>query len=231
MLKITLFHGSDKIVEKPLYNYGKEDNDYGVGFYTTKIKERAEDWALLYGSDSAYVNEYEIDLKDLNIINLMDYGPLAWVAEVVAHRGVVSEVAKGFLPEFIKKYKIDTEQADIIIGYRADDSYSEVIESFMQGELTIAEVKKLFYKGELGMQYFIKSQEAFDKINFIQHYVPCAKDHTGNNIDEARLEVVDFLRQRRIAIAKRYIVPPISIVDAVENEYVYNKEFDYYEKR
>ena len=55
--------------------------------------------------------------------------------------------------------------------------------------------------------------------------------HTGNSIDEARLEVVDFLRQRRIAIAKRFIVPPISIVDAVENEYVYNREFDYYEKR
>lgn len=47
------------------------------------------------------------------------------------------------------------------MGYRADDCYGEVIESFMTGELTIDEVRKLFYKGELGSQVFIKSPRAF----------------------------------------------------------------------
>lgn len=29
---LELYHGSDHIVRAPLYNYGKEYNDYGVGF-------------------------------------------------------------------------------------------------------------------------------------------------------------------------------------------------------
>ena len=52
----------------------------------------------------------------------------------------------------------------MIVGYRADDSYGDVIEAFMSGEISVEEVQRLFYKGELGEQYFIKSKEAFARI-------------------------------------------------------------------
>lgn len=32
---MILYHGNDHILSKPLYGFGKSDNDYGVGFYTT----------------------------------------------------------------------------------------------------------------------------------------------------------------------------------------------------
>lgn len=35
-LLLNLYHGSDYIVKKPLYGFGKSDNDYGRGFYTTE---------------------------------------------------------------------------------------------------------------------------------------------------------------------------------------------------
>lgn len=35
-MKKILYHGSDVILKKPLYGVGKEDNDYGSGFYTTE---------------------------------------------------------------------------------------------------------------------------------------------------------------------------------------------------
>ena len=42
MSKIVLYHGSDKILSKPLFGYGKIYNDYGQGFYCTQNSELAK---------------------------------------------------------------------------------------------------------------------------------------------------------------------------------------------
>lgn len=42
---ITLFHGSNLCVEKPLIDKGRNNLDFGKGFYLTKIQEQAEKWA------------------------------------------------------------------------------------------------------------------------------------------------------------------------------------------
>lgn len=39
---MILYHGSDKIIEKPIYGFGKDTNDYGIGFYLTKELELAK---------------------------------------------------------------------------------------------------------------------------------------------------------------------------------------------
>ena len=203
---IDLYHGSDHIVELPAYGIGKPDNDYGSGFYTTRIIQRASEWALLYGTKAARVSHYQIDISDLNVIELDFYGPLAWIAEVISNRGVTSAIAREFSEEFVDRYKVDTSDADLIVGYRADDSYGDVIEAFMSGEITVDEVKRLFYKGELGEQYFIKSKEAFARIKYIDAFIPESSEQTGIEISVARKEVLHFLQQRRLQIANRYQV-------------------------
>lgn len=42
---IQLFHGTDHIIEVPDINIGNPHNDYGRGFYCTKIDEMAREWA------------------------------------------------------------------------------------------------------------------------------------------------------------------------------------------
>lgn len=229
---IELFHGSDHEVRTPRFGLGKPDNDYGSGFYTTRYRSRAEDWALLYGSDQAIVNCYSIDYSPLSVLNLDDYGPLAWVAEVVANRGVSSPIAHEFADELVAKYRVDSSSFDVIVGYRADDCYGEVIESFMTGELTIDEVRRLFYKGELGTQVFIKSPRAFAALRFEGSYT--AEPNAGGgrkDMADARREVTRFIENRRLAIARRFVVPPISVVDAVADTYVYDRGSGGYERR
>lgn len=41
MARIKVFHENDHIIQTPQYLGGKEDNDYGNGFYTTEYEERA----------------------------------------------------------------------------------------------------------------------------------------------------------------------------------------------
>lgn len=228
---VILYHGSTQTIEKPLFNYGRADNDYGMGFYLTRLFTKAVAWAQNMGDSDAIVNKYELDISNLNVLNLDNYGPLAWIAEIASNRPIKSELADEFLPDFIKMYKVNTDDADVIIGYRADDSYTDVISAFCDGLLNCDEVQRLFYKGNLGEQYFIKSEKAFNTIKFIS-----SEDVTFRNTDEetmleveARNSVYSFIAQRRAAIAKRFNVPPITIIDAITNTYKYNKEFAYYE--
>ena len=45
-MKKTIYHGSDHIIEKPQYGYGKPYNDYGVGFYCTENPNMAKEWGV-----------------------------------------------------------------------------------------------------------------------------------------------------------------------------------------
>ena len=52
-------------------------------------------------------------------------------------------------------YNIDTTDADIIVGYRADDSYTDVVDSFLKNEISIDEIRKQIE--------FLKNQKLFKK--------------------------------------------------------------------
>ena len=42
---MQLFHGTDHIIEVPDIHIGNPHNDYGMGFYCTRIDEMAREWA------------------------------------------------------------------------------------------------------------------------------------------------------------------------------------------
>jgi hypothetical protein len=228
---ITVFHGSDHIVKKPDYLGGKSDNDYGNGFYTTEYEERARSWAALNGeSGQSIVNVYHLDIDALKVLDLNDCGVLSWIAEVVANRGTDQEAAGVVGNRIVELYRVDTEGADIIRGYRADDSYTQVIEAFLMNQINITEVERLFYKGSLGNQIFLKSQKAFDYITWAKAY-EVEEQETDRNADiQARREVNRFLSARVKAILlEGYQVPGITAQYAIKNPLIYHKEGDYYE--
>ena len=150
--KILVYHGSDHIIQTPVYLGGRDDNDYGNGFYTTEYEDCAKSWAVLNGDPShSIVNKYELALDGLNVLNLADFGVLAWIAEVVSNRGTSQEATEILGKRLVEMYKVDTSLYDIIKGYRADDSYTQVIEAFLLNQINIVEVERLFYKGSLGI--------------------------------------------------------------------------------
>lgn len=153
---ILVYHGSDHIIQTPQYLGGKEDNDYGNGFYTTEYEEHARSWAVLNGDpERSIVNKYELDLSGLEILDLHLCRMLAWTAEVISHKGTNQEASGILGKRLAEMYKVDSGAYDIIQGYRADDSYTQVIEAFLLNQINIAEVERLFYKGSLGNQIFL----------------------------------------------------------------------------
>ena len=62
---MIVFHGSEHIVEKPVFRDGKKSNDYGYGFYTTESLDLAKEWACAKNTDG-YANRYELNMDGLS---------------------------------------------------------------------------------------------------------------------------------------------------------------------
>jgi len=63
--KIILYHGSEKIINKPEFGKGEVNNDYGQGFYCTGSKNLAGEWAVLWTERDGYINEYSFGCANL----------------------------------------------------------------------------------------------------------------------------------------------------------------------
>ena len=226
-----VYHGSDHILKIPVFGGGKADNDYGNGFYTTEYEDRARSWAALNGNpDCCIVNEYELDMDHLKVLDLSHEGVLAWIAEVVANRGMNQEAANMVGERLVERYRVNSDHADIIVGYRADDSYTQVIEAFLLNQLNISEVERLFYKGSLGNQIFLKSEKAFEHIIWKNAYEVKQSEVDISYDLTARREVNRFLNERIKAILLNgYEVSGITAQYSIKNQLAYHAKEGYYE--
>ena len=169
MSKLILYHGSTAIIEKPMFGMGKTYNDYGRGFYCTESEELAKEWACTEGVDG-YANRYEIETEDLKILNLSSegYSILHWLALLMAHRKIkLSTPVMRRGAEWLKEqFLIDVETYDVIIGYRADDSYFSFARAFVNNEISLKQLSYAMRLGKLGEQFVLKSEKAFEAIRY-----------------------------------------------------------------
>ena len=166
-----LYHGSKEIIEKPTLRGGKESNDYGYGFYCTENIELANEWACPDNNDG-YANKYELDMTGLNVLDLTkpEYNILNWMALLLQFR-----IPKGMTPNdemareyILKNFSIDLTKVDVIIGYRADDSYFSFARDFLKNTITVAQLSRAMELGKLGIQVVLHSEKAFEQLKYIE---------------------------------------------------------------
>ena len=169
MKKITIYHGSSKIIEHPQYGAGKLYNDYGKGFYCTEHIELAKEWACNEGVDG-FANRYELDLTNLEIMNLFDdkYSILNWLAILMENRisRLSTPIEKQGREYLLKHFLPDYKAYDVILGYRADDSYFSFVRAFVGNGISLKQLGRAMHLGKLGRQYAIMSEKAFNQIQF-----------------------------------------------------------------
>ena len=173
MENITLFHGSNQIVETPELSQGNIHNDYGRGFYCTRIEDMAKEWACKNQKDG-FVNRYELDTDELRILNLSDgnHTVLNWIAILLKNRTfrLRSPIAIDAREYLIEHFAIDTTVYDVIVGYRANDSYFQYAESFVSNTLPLRSLNRALKLGKLGEQTVVISQKGFDRLHFVNAY-------------------------------------------------------------
>ena len=167
---ICLYHGSDHIVSRPFPGGGSLHNDYGTGFYCTEHLELAREWSCLRNRQ-AFVNHYELDQDGLKILHLSrpPYHILNWLAILVENRtfDLASPLGKEAKDYLLKTFLPAYEDYDVIIGYRADDSYFSFARDFLGNAITLEQLRRAMHLGKLGEQVVIKSQKASHQIKYL----------------------------------------------------------------
>lgn len=166
---ITLYHGSEQIIEEPTFGKGKVNNDFGLGFYCTESEDMAKEWAVS-SLRSGFVNRYTLDTEYLNILNLNSpgYTILNWIAVLVEHRlfAIKTPVARRAKRYLIDHFSVNVNAFDLITGYRADDSYFDYAESFLNNGITVQQLSQAMRLGKLGEQIVVKSKFAFSRLRY-----------------------------------------------------------------
>lgn len=168
--KLTIYHGSSKIIERPDFGTGNPHNDYSLGFYCTESMELAKEWASSTETDG-FANQYQLNLTGLSTLSLTsgDYHILNWLSVLLENRRfrideAIAQQAKAYISE---NFSVDYKQYDIIRGYRADDSYFSFANAFLNNTISVTQLEKAMVLGKLGEQIVLISQKAFASIEFV----------------------------------------------------------------
>ncbi len=204
---MIIYHGSENVITKPVFGAGNVQNDYGRGFYCTQDKELSKEWACKRDADG-FSNCYELNTKGLKICNLNeDYSILNWLALLTKYRGYwqrksIAEEAKNYLQE---NYLIDISEFDVIVGYRADDSYFSFVQDFIMGTISLQKLSMAMKLGDLNDQIVLKSQKVFEQLSFVGY----------EKAEAAKYYHEMTIRDKRARKAYQELKPSTNILDEI----------------
>jgi len=126
---MQVFHGSYTEIESVDLSKCQSNKDFGRGFYVTKFRKQAEEWAEIIGKINKTVGvvtefifyERAFTEESLNILRFNEYDN-EWFDFIILNRNLET-------PEQKHDY-------DIIEGPVADDKVQRQINKFLEGEIT-----------------------------------------------------------------------------------------------
>lgn len=193
---MKLYHGSPVENFKPTYGLGRDDHDYGRGFYMTADIDLAHEWAAGQRVEAVgWLHVYEADVDSLKLFDFSVAGVYAWLAELMKHRQAdTSPSYVRSVEKFISKYGVDVSGYDVIKGWRADASYFFIAQQFVRNQIDVSILEELLRLGDLGEQYFFKSEKAFAALREIDG----EKERVDGTIYRARYDARDEQARRNM---------------------------------
>jgi len=125
---VKVYHGSYIKVDKIDLSKCKPNKDFGKGFYVTKFRHHAEEWAKIIGEKNGtegFVSEFEFSENDFTksickILRFNTYNE-EWLDFVVQNRD--------------KNSKAPTHDWDIIMGPVANDKVQNKLRLYLKGKI------------------------------------------------------------------------------------------------
>ena len=157
-----LFHGAkDSIVGDIEVNRSRTNNDLGQGFYTGESYAQAISFVAGFEHSSVYYldfdpgrlrcKKYEVDQD--------------WMLTIAYYRGTLDKYSDHPL---IKKLIEESRDCDYIIAPIADNRMFNIINSFIEGDLTDEQCKHCLAATNLGNQYVFTSKKAINKLTILE---------------------------------------------------------------
>lgn len=164
---IVLFHGAKSIISGPLdLSKSKESNDFGKGFYCGETLEQAAMFVSSYSNPSIYVMDFDTSrLKGYRFMVNQE-----WMLIIAYFRGRLEEYKDTF---HIKSLLQKIEDADYIIAPIADNRMFQIIDNFIDGEITDEQCQHCLSATNLGFQYVFKTEKAVKQLDVLERCYLC----------------------------------------------------------
>ena len=160
---VILFHGAKSHIEgKISIEKSKDTNDFGKGFYCGESLEQSAMFVANYPESSIYILEFDrAGLSDTQLNVNRD-----WMLLIAFFRNKLPEYSNH---PVILKLLSKLEDADYIIAPIADNRMFEIIDSFIDGEITDVQCQHCLSATNLGNQYVFFSDKALKQLHILRH--------------------------------------------------------------
>ena len=193
---ITVYHGTDTVIENPELGHSEKATDFGSGFYLTEDPDMAKKWAA--NNTPPIVNHYTLDLTGLKICHLkLDK---VWLHYIAKNRGS--------LPRTI----FNDEKYDVIIGPTADNRIGTVLKDYLRGKLSVDEALMYINGRNLSEQILLQTQKALNQVTFLG-YNGLTPEESKFWKDESNREFAEAIKYISAEKSVKYKVEIPSFID------------------
>lgn len=174
-------------------NSSEDTNDFANGFYIGQDISQAGMFVGEEPNSSLYFLTF--DPKGLRCA-FFDVSE-EWMLAIGLFRGRLNEYADN--PKLIA-IRDKVANSDFVFAPIADNKLFEVIDSFINGEITDKQCLYALSATHLGYQYVLKTQKALDNLTIINHLYYCAVEKSLYNKEA---EVESMTSQNKAIIARK----------------------------
>ena len=189
-----LFHGAKSIIEGELnVHTGRVNNDFGQGFYAGESYEQAISFISGFEKSSVYFldfNHEKLKCKKYDVNQ-------EWMMTIAYYRGVLEPYESH---PIVKRIIAESRDCDYIIAPIADNRMFQIINSFIEGEITDEQCKHCLAATHLGSQYVFISDRAIEQVKLIERsYISNSEKEYYKNIRAEDTKLGDD----KVKLAKR----------------------------
>ena len=180
-MSLTVYHGSNIVVDKPEIRSVSRPLDFGVGFYVTTIQKRAEEWAqkkALKENGLPIVSVYSSDISCLKkhlSLKRFDGTSNNWLSFILRHRKTSAYIVHRVLVNGFPRRRLVPKPGvhhdyDLVMGEVANDDVFDAIEFFESGVIRIEELRDRLKTKKVNDQLCFCTQGTLDYLKFIDSY-------------------------------------------------------------
>ena len=188
--RICLFHGSKSGLEgAPRLERSRQSNDFGQGFYCGENLEQAATFVAGYPSPSLYI----VSFDPTGLTRESYHVDREWMLTIAFFRGRLGGFAEHPLIQSLSKR---VENSDYVVAPIADNRMFELIDTFIDGEITDIQCQHCLSATNLGYQYVFTSAAALEHVEIVErcylsssekrHYLEKRREEAHIGADKVR---------------------------------------------
>ena len=176
----VLCHGSRTMINGKLrLDANGDSNDFANGFYCGENVKQAGMFVSSEPDSSLYI--VASNIEQLEIRNFFINAD--WMVAVAYYRDTLGDYINH---PMVKDIVESVESHDLIVAPIADNRMFEIIDQFINGELTDKQCSHALSASQLGYQFVFRTQKALDSIEILERCYLCSSEKAYYNRSNER---------------------------------------------